>query len=131
MPNDPYTDDEYDDSYEELHGDEPARDQYTDETTDDTFFPSGVGSSSLYPSGWGLWPSGDAVDAEQDAYGDENLESAETDDDDGSWLDEGLIGTFIVVGAILFFFPEPTTSAVGVAMLAMGVMGWIVDWAMS
>jgi len=38
----PYTDDEYDDTYKEVHGDEPTRDQYTEEATDDTFFPSGA-----------------------------------------------------------------------------------------
>ena len=49
MSDNPDTDDEYDDTYEEVHGDEPARDQCTEEVTDDTFFPSGVGNS-LSPS---------------------------------------------------------------------------------
>ncbi|WP_137286086.1 DUF308 domain-containing protein [Halorussus salinisoli] len=144
MPNDPYTDDEYDDTYKKVHGDEPARDQYAgDEATDDTFFPSGVGGT-LSPTGWGIWPSNSSVDADYD--GTEGRSDAtegeydrtagtgpattESDDEGGTWLDEGLIGALLLVGVVLFFFPEPTTSAIGIAMVAMGVVAWIADWAM-
>ncbi|MFC7079078.1 hypothetical protein [Halorussus caseinilyticus] len=98
MTNDPYTDDEYDDTYEKVHGDEPTRDQYTDEATDET-------------------PRTDTA-------------TTDADEDDDSWLSEGLIGTFLLVGVALFFFPEPATSAVGIAMVAMGVVAWIANWAM-
>jgi hypothetical protein len=125
MADDPYTDDEYDDTYKEAHGDEPTRDQYTDGATDDTFLPSGVGDT-MAPSGWGIWPSN-----EPDA--DERTTAATggtTGSDDGSWLDEGLIGTFLLVGVILFFFPEPATTLTGIVMILVGAAAWVVDWAL-
>lgn len=129
MARDPYTDDEYDDTYKEVHGDEPAKDQYTNQATDDTFFPSGVGST-LSPSGWGLWPSNTAADAE---YGDnearggpEARDTSETEDE--GWLTEGVISMVLVIGVALFLFPEPVTSAVGIGLIAVGVVAWVVDW---
>lgn len=42
----------------------------------------------------------------------------------------GSIATlFIVVGAILLFFPEPATSLTGILLLLLGVLIWLVDWA--
>ena len=131
MPNDPYTDDEYDDTYKEVHGDEPTRDRYTNEGTDDTFFPSGAGGS-LFRSGRGLWPggtTGDAADAYEDGdqYDGREAVGAE-DDENGSWWDEGLIGTILLVGFVLFVIPEPATSGIGILLLATGVVLWIIDW---
>lgn len=137
MSNDPYTDDEYDSTYEDVHGDEPARDQYTsDGVTDDTFFPSGVGGT-LSPTSWGVWPGGDTVDADYDGTEgdrpatDDGVSTAgeQDDEDDGTWLDEGLIGLVLVVGVVLFLFPEPATSALGMALVAIGLVAWLVDWA--
>ena len=137
MANDPYTDDEYDDTYKNAHGDEPARDQYTNEATDDTFFPSGVGGS-LTPMGWGIWPSNDPVDAEradrEAGYGEDRGEyegrtGVRTEDtEDDSWWDEGLIGLLLVAGVVLFFFPEPATSAIGIGLITVGALAWIIDW---
>lgn len=127
MANDSYTDDEYDDTYEEVHGDEPARDQY-DEEDNDAFFGPAVGG--WYPAGWGIWPTGDTVDADEE-YADEAYEDeAYEEDEDDSWWDEGLIATLLVVGVGLFLFPEPATSAIGMALIATGVVAWLVDWAM-
>lgn len=142
MANDPYTDDEYDDTYEEVHGDEPARDRYADEAEDRGLFAYDP-SWGIWPAGWGMWPRSDTVDddreyggeryAEYDEAGyDETAYDATTydeDEGDGSWWDEGLIATLLVVGVVLFLFPEPATSAVGIALLAVGVVAWIVDWA--
>ncbi|MFC4451619.1 hypothetical protein [Halorussus aquaticus] len=131
MANDPYTDDEYDDTYREVHGDEPTRDEYTDDgATDDTFFPSGVGGS-LYPTGWGVWPGGDTVDADYDGTeGEYDGQTARANDDEGSWWDEGLIGALLLVGVVLFLFPEPATSAIGIGLVTIGVIAWLIDWAM-
>lgn len=135
MANDPYTDDEYDDTYRELHGDEPARDEYVDDRDDGGFFPYGMGWG-YWPAGWGLWPAGDTVDADQEydereEYGYDRTEGVGAEDEDeGTWLDEGLIATLLIVGLVLFLFPEPATSAVGIAMLAVGAVAWIVDWMM-
>lgn len=129
MSDNPYTDDEYDDTYKEVHGDEPPRDQYTEETTDDTFFPSGVGNS-LSPSGWGIWPTSDPNDAARSETGDDQRagESATgTDSGDGELWEVGLVGGLLLVGGVLFFFPEPATSAVGIGLIAIGVLVWAVE----
>jgi hypothetical protein len=132
MANDPYTDDEYDDTYKKVHGDEGAREQYTDDGTDDTFFPTGR-ANRFAPSGWGIWPTSNTADAEYADRGAGGPESqsarrdAERTEGDG-WLDEGLIGLVLVAGIALFLFPEPATSAVGIVLITLGVIGWIIDW---
>ena len=50
----------------------------------------------------------------------------DTEDDD-SWWEEGLAGTLILVGVVLFFFPEPATSVLGIVLLGVGVLAWIAD----
>ncbi|MFC4551365.1 MULTISPECIES: hypothetical protein [Halorussus] len=137
MAKDPYTDDEYDDTYREVHGDEPVRDRYAEDATDDTFFPSGGGgwAGRFAPSGWGIWPVGSTADTDRPEY-DDTVESDEyasneyaaDEDDEGSWWDEGLIGTIIVAGFVLFIIPEPATSALGIFLMGLGVVLWIVDW---
>jgi hypothetical protein len=131
----PYTDDEYDDTYKEVHGDEPARDQYAGtEGTDDTFFPSGAGTGgSLSPSGWGIWPTSDTADTTAEGNYDEtgtrsDDRPATGDTDDESWWDVGLIGGLLLVGVALFLFPEPATSAIGIGLITLGVVAWVVDW---
>ncbi|MFB6139792.1 MAG: hypothetical protein ABEJ26_05085 [Halosimplex sp.] len=47
--------------------------------------------------------------------------------DTGTWWDEGLITLLIVAGAILFVFPEPATSGLGVILLAVGILAWALD----
>ena len=56
---------------------------------------------------------------------DENAEAYAEDDD--SWWDEGLIGMLLIAGVVLFFIPEPTTSAIGIALIGVAVVAWIVD----
>jgi len=134
MSDDPYTDDKYDSSYRETHGDEPPKDQHVDETTDGSFFPSG---GSLLRSGRGLWSGNDAADADYDGTANQRdatekgapsarMEDAESDDDDG-WLGEGVITLALVAGLVLFLFPEPATSAVGIALVGLGVVAWVAD----
>lgn len=67
-----------------------------------------------------------------------------TVDEGGAYLDEGgydesheredpgsgiwsltLIGTVLVVGVALFFFPEPATSMLGVVLIALAVIAWV------
>ena len=72
-------------------------------------------------------------DVYDDDYDDEYAEDDEYDstyaeeDDDGSWWDEGLIALLLVTGVILFFFPEPFTSTIGIALIALGVIAWVAD----
>ncbi|MFC6824899.1 hypothetical protein [Halopelagius fulvigenes] len=38
------------------------------------------------------------------------------------------VGELIVIGALLFFFPEPTTSIIGIALIATAVVVWLAGW---
>jgi hypothetical protein len=130
MPSDPYTDDEYDDTYKKVHGDEGARDQYTDDGTADSFFPSSGGGALSSSGWWGFWGSGDTVDTQRGdpAGGGYQASDASRTDEDDSRLDEGLIGLVLVAGVALFLFPEPVTSAVGIGLVAIGAIAWVIDW---
>ena len=110
------------------HGDETYREE---EPEDRGWFPT-------YPSwgwggGWGLPPLG--VRSEKETPYDEEPhkgagESPDDEADSESLWDEGLITLLIVSGAILFLFPEPVTSGIGILLLFMGVVGWLVDLAL-
>ena len=63
-------------------------------------------------------------------YDDENTGYERAGEDDDSWLDEGLIGLVLIAGVVLFLFPEPATSGLGVLLIAIGVVAWLIDWAM-
>lgn len=72
----------------------------------------------------------DVYDDDDDVYDESDTQYDSTyddDDDEGSWWDEGLIGLLLVAGVILFFFPEPFTSTVGIALIALGVIAWAAD----
>lgn len=56
-------------------------------------------------------------------------EYGERREEDGSWWDEGLISTLLVVGVVLFIIPEPATSGLGIFLITVGVMAWLIDWA--
>ena len=65
-----------------------------------------------------------------DEYGFER-DDWESGEDKSFWRfwDEGIITFLIVGGAILFVFPEPATSGVGILMIGAGLLLWLVDWA--
>lgn len=75
-----------------------------------------------WPSPFGAWPPlvGDRQDAER-------YDPAKEGANDSSW-GGGLITLLIVIGAVLFVFPEPATSAVGILLIAIGVIGWLIGW---
>lgn len=56
---------------------------------------------------------------------DSRTQTTETEDE--SWFDQGLITLLVVVGALLFLFPEPATSAVGIVLLGVGIIAWAID----
>lgn len=108
-------------------------DQYDAEShTDD----QGGGWLTYYPQwrrGWGVWPftSGreeDEARYEENAYEDTG-DSFSDEDSDGSLWDEGLITLLLVAGVLMFVFPEPITSGVGILLISIGVVAWLVDWA--
>lgn len=39
----------------------------------------------------------------------------------------GLVGLLLVVGIVLFLFPEPATSGLGVALIVIAIIVWIVQ----
>lgn len=53
-------------------------------------------------------------------------EHARRDPGNPLW-DESLIVLLLVAGVALLLFPEPATSAVGVLLIAAGIVAWLVD----
>ena len=56
-----------------------------------------------------------------------------TTDDSGNLFDRarakyGLGALLVAAGVVLFFFPEPITSTVGLAMIGVGAIVWVVSW---
>ena len=43
-------------------------------------------------------------------------------------LDEAGPGTMLLVGFVLFIFPEPATSALGAGLLLLGSAWWFYEW---
>ena len=97
-----------DDSDEDDSGDDASRIPYA------SYAPAGGGW------GWG-WPLVYRDDA------DESHAEDASDDVDGSWWDEGLVSLFLVCGVVLFLFPEPTTSFVGIGLIIVGTVAWLID----
>ncbi|WP_135806586.1 hypothetical protein [Halorussus marinus] len=54
---------------------------------------------------------------------------AGTADADESWWERELASLALVVGLVLFLFPEPATSAIGIFLMGAGVVAWLVEWA--
>lgn len=49
---------------------------------------------------------------------------------DSSYGEEGVAGLLIIVGVVLLFFPEPSTSLFGVLLILIGALVWLADWLM-
>jgi len=79
---------------------------------------------------WGMWPRS-SEDGGDEEY--PTTQPTDTRHDSGStggfarYWDEGLITLLIVGGAILFLFPEPATSGLGILLMGLGVLAWLVD----
>lgn len=78
---------------------------------------------------WIPWTGGGGLGWPYRSRGEEEVNRPEEtrDESDESWLDEGIIGTLLVVGVVLFLIPEPSTSALGILLIVIGVLGWAVD----
>ena len=44
------------------------------------------------------------------------------------YLDELSPATMVLVGFVLFVFPEPATSALGAGLLLLGSAWWFYEW---
>ena len=50
------------------------------------------------------------------------------DDDDTEYVEQGVDAFLILVGVILFFFPEPFTSMMGILLMLVGAFMWLYDF---
>lgn len=104
---DPGHDDERDPTY---------NDERSPQATTAGWMPWGVGW------GWGTsylpWYSRNA---------DEPVEETDTDNSDESHWGEGIFSLLLIAGVILFIFPEPITSFVGILLLLTGAVGWLIS----
>ncbi|MFC4553428.1 MULTISPECIES: hypothetical protein [Halorussus] len=48
-------------------------------------------------------------------------------DENEAFLDEELVPALVLVGVVLFLVPEPVTSALGIALVGVGVALWVWD----
>ena len=44
------------------------------------------------------------------------------------YSEEEQASLLIIIGFILFIFPEPITSLIGIIVLIVGIATWIADW---
>ena len=49
------------------------------------------------------------------------------DEEDDGYLGETLVALLIAAGVILFLFPEPVTSTLGIILIGIGVVAWLAD----
>ena len=78
---------------------------------------------------WGMWPRS-SEESEEEYPATQPTETRTDRESTGGlarYWDEGLITLLIVGGAILFLFPEPATSGLGILLMGLGVLAWLVD----
>lgn len=44
------------------------------------------------------------------------------------WWDALGVGGMIIIGLVLFFFPEPVTSLIGVTIIMIAGLVWLAGW---
>ena len=110
----PRTDDAYEDEYDDL------------DEKDEPLYSWSAGGWTV-GTGWPPLYRDEPVDDSEAAYGERYEDAAVTDVGEGSWWDEALASTLVLVGAVLFFFPEPATSMLGVLLMLAGAAVWLFD----
>lgn len=45
----------------------------------------------------------------------------------GSMAGLGLVGLLLIAGIILFIFPEPATSGLGITLIVIAIIVWVVQ----
>ncbi|WP_327051151.1 hypothetical protein [Halomicrococcus gelatinilyticus] len=115
--------DESDDPYHDSDGPYDAN-----ERASDSFFPytGSWGLGSALPSVYGTGETVTDEEAYDGSRRDDRYDEATTDEE-GTWLDEGIISLVLLAGVVLLFFPEPATSALGILLLGVGVVAWVID----
>ena len=100
--------------------DRDTDDDYDDSTARYSMIPWGGG---WWGGGWG-WPRRYGEDEKPE---DATYRGGTYEEEDDSWLDEALISLLLIGGIILFFFPEPITSTIGIILVLVGALAWLVD----
>lgn len=68
-----------------------------------------------------------------DRYDDNSYDDGEYDgetyyeEDDGGWPGGVSVGLLLIVGIILFFFPEPITTTIGIVLIGLAVVMWVTE----
>lgn len=72
----------------------------------------------------------DDVVSEYDTPGEEHQEGVAEDPGERTegWWEKGLVTMLLVAGVLLFLFPEPATSGLGVLLMLTGAVVWLIDW---
>lgn len=97
---------------------EPGDDASVPQETTTGWMPWGMG--------WG-WGAGYLPWYPRNTDPDEVASPPEDTATGGSWWGESLSSILLITGLVLFIFPEPATSALGVILMLAGAFGWIVS----
>lgn len=104
---------------------DPGHDDKRDLTDDDERPPQAT-TAGWMP--WGVgWGWGASYLPWYPRNADEPVEETDTADGEESHWDESLFSLLLIAGVILFIFPEPVTSFLGVFLLLTGAIGWLVS----
>lgn len=72
-------------------------------------------------------PADDDDVARRTAATDDEAVYSDGREDDDSWLGIGLASILLIVGALLFLFPEPGTSLLGIGLMVAGLVVWAIS----
>jgi hypothetical protein len=106
------------------HSDNDARGSEDDPSPTDRSSTHDEDMDVPEPSSLGSNPDSVHDDDVSDHFGDDSI-GEYLDEDDGGLLGIGLATLTLVVGVILFLFPEPATSTLGLVLLAIGAVMWL------
>lgn len=106
---------------EDRYTEDPRADQAQ---ADDVYENDDERGGFLSPTGWPSFPRTGAAEEAPDERPDERETTGEGDEN--PWA-ERAITLLLVGGLVLFFFPEPATSAAGIVLMSVGVVLWAAD----
>lgn len=96
-------------------------DYYDDESSDDGYYHGAYDDAT---GGDPSEPTGDDL-ARATGASDGRMVYAGGREGDDSWLTRGLAWTLLLSGVVLFLFPEPATSMVGIGLIVAGLVAWV------
>lgn len=108
-----------------MGGQNVPTDEAAENQSGDQYGGDGGGASvptSPLPFGWVPSLRRDGASNERDTPPASEATIAREAERDENWLDEGLATLLVVTGIVLFVVPEPASSALGVALVATGLV---------